>query len=184
MSFLLILDSGPLVLPFYAIKAPLYKVEEKQRWMAATPSFQCFTLVIVQLLSRVQLLATPWTAAHQTSLSTISWSLLKLMSIELGMPSSHLILCYLLLFLPSIFPSIRVFSTELACRITRPKCWSFSFSISPSNEHLGLISFWIDWFDLLAKGLSRVFSYIMICVSFWWTLVRTQHVSGLLRVYQ
>ena len=183
MSFLLILDSGPLVLSFYAVKAPLYKVEEKQRWMAATPSFQCFTLV-VQSLSRVQLLATPWTAPHQTSLSTISRSLLKLMSIELVMPSSHLILCYLLLFLCSIFPSIRVFSTELTCRITQPKCWSFSFSISPSNEHLGLISFWIDWFDLLAKGLSRVFSYIMICVSFWWTLVRTQHVSGLLRVYQ
>ena len=125
MSFLLILDSGPLVLSFYAVKAPLYKVEEKQRWMAATPSFQCFTLV-VQSLSRVQLLATPWTAPHQTSLSTISRSLLKLMSIELVMPSSHLILCYLLLFLCSIFPSIRVFSTELALHIRWQKYQSFS----------------------------------------------------------
>ena len=91
----------------------------------------------------------PWTAAHQTSLSiTNSWSLLKLMSIESVMPSNHLILCHPLLLLPSIFPSIRVFSNELALQIRWPKYWSFSFSISPSNENSRLISFRIDWFDL------------------------------------
>ena len=153
MSFLLILDSGPLVLSFYAVKAPLYKVEEKQRWMAATPSFQCFTLV-VQSLSRVQLLATPWTAPHQTSLSTISRSLLKLMSIELVMPSNHLLLCDPLLLLYLIFPSIRVFSNASALRIRWPKYWSFSFSISPSNEYSGLISFWDKAkISLFKKGL-------------------------------
>ena len=94
---------------------------------------------------------TPWTAAHQASLSfTISQSLLKLMSIESVMPSSHLILCHPLLLLPSIFPSIRVFPNESALRIRCPKYWSFSFSISPSNEYPGLISFQMDWFDLLA----------------------------------
>ena len=93
---------------------------------------------------------TPWTAAHQVSLSfIISWSLLKLMSIELVMPSNHLILCRPLLLEPSIFPSIRVFSSESAVWIRWPKCWSFSFSISPSNEYSGLISFRTDWFDLL-----------------------------------
>ena len=105
----------------------------------------------VQLLSRVRLFATPWTAAHQASLFiTNSWSLLKLMSIELVMPSNHLILCHPLLLLSSIFPSIRVFSSESIFCITWPKYWSFSFSISPSNEYSGLISFRIDWFDLLA----------------------------------
>ena len=94
---------------------------------------------------------TPWTAAFQAFLSiTISWSLLKLMSIVLVMPSNHLILCRPLLLLPSIFPSIRVFSNESALRITWPKCWSFNFSISPSDEYSGLTSFRIDWFDLLA----------------------------------
>ena len=94
---------------------------------------------------------TPWTAPCQDSLSfTISRSLLKLMSIESVMPSTHLVLCYPLLLLPSIFPSIRVFSNELALCITWPKCWSFSFRISPSNEYSGLISFRIDWLDLLA----------------------------------
>ena len=103
----------------------------------------------VQLLSHVQLFATPWTAAHQASLSiTNSWSLPKLMSIELVMPSNHL-LCRPLLILPSIFPSIRVFSNESAVHIRWPKYWSFSFSISPSNEYSGLISFKIDWLDLL-----------------------------------
>ena len=88
-----------------------------------------------------------------------SWSLLKLMSIESMMPSNHLILCHLLLLLPSIFPSIRVFSNESALRIRWPKYWSFSFSISPSNEYSGLISFKMDWLDFLqSKGLSRVFS--------------------------
>ena len=105
----------------------------------------------VQSLSWVRLFATPWTAACQASLSiTYSWSLLKLMSIELVMPSSHLILCRPLLLLPSIFPSIRVFSNESALHIMWPKYWSFSFSISPSNEHSGLISFRMDWLDLLA----------------------------------
>ena len=90
---------------------------------------------------------TPWTAAHQVSLSiTNSWSLLKLMSIELVMPSNHLILCHPLLLLPSIFSSIRVFSNKSVC-IKWPKYWSFSFSISPSNEHSRLISFRMDWFD-------------------------------------
>ena len=105
----------------------------------------------VQLLSHVRLFATPWTAAHQASLSMVnSQSLLKLMSIESVMPSNHLILCHPLLLLPSIFPNIRVFSNESALCIRWPKSWSFSFSISPSNEYSGLISFRIDWFDLLA----------------------------------
>ena len=97
------------------------------------------------------LFATMWTAAHQASCSiTDSWSLLKLMSIKSVMPSNHLILYCPLLLLPSIFPSIRVFSNESVLCIMLPKCWSFSFSISPSNEYSGLISFMIDWFDLLA----------------------------------
>ena len=104
----------------------------------------------VQSLSRVQLFATPWTAACQASLSiTKSRSLPRLMSIELVMPSNHLILCHLLL-LPLIFPSITVFSNESALRIRCPKYWSFSFNISPSNEYPGLIYFRIDWLDLLA----------------------------------
>ena len=111
----------------------------------------------VQSLIRVRLFATPWTAAHQAFLSiTNSQSLLKLMSIELVMPSNHLILCRLLLLLPSIFPSIRVFSNEPALRIRWPKYWSFSFNISPSNEHPGLISFRMDWLDILAiKGTLK-----------------------------
>ena len=106
---------------------------------------KCFS----QSLSCVWLFATPWTTAHQASLSiTNSWSLLILMSIESVMPSSHLILCNPLL-LPSIFPSIRVFSNESALCIRWPKYWSFSFNISPSNEHWGLISFRMDWLGLL-----------------------------------
>ena len=106
----------------------------------------------VQSLSRVQLFATPWIAAHQASLSiTNSQSSLKLMSIESVMPSSHLILCRPLLLLPPIRPSIRVFSNESALWIRWPKYWSFSFSISPSNEHPGLISFRMDWLDLLGS---------------------------------
>ena len=105
----------------------------------------------VQSLSRVPLFVTPWTAARQASLSiTNSQGLLKLMSIELMMPSNHLILCHPLFLLPSIFPSIRVFSDESVLRIRWPKYWRFSFSISPSNEYSGLISLKIDWFDLLA----------------------------------
>ena len=107
-------------------------------------------ILLVQLLSHVLLFATPWTAAFQASLSfTISQRLLKLMSMELTIPSKHLILCFPLLLLPSVFPSIRVFSSESALLIRRPKYWSFSFSISPSKEHSGLI-FRTDWFDLLA----------------------------------
>ena len=105
----------------------------------------------VQSLSRVQLFATPWTAVHQPSLSiTNSWSFLKLMSIESVMPSNHLILCHPLLLLPSIFPSVRVFSNESALRIRWPKFWSFSFNISPCNEYSGQISFRMDLLDLLA----------------------------------
>ena len=105
----------------------------------------------VQSLSRVRLFATPWIAAHQASLSiTNSQSLPKLMSIESVMPFSHLILCYPLLLLPSILPRIRVFSNESTLCIRWPKYWSFSFSISPSNEHPGLSSFRMDWLDLLA----------------------------------
>ena len=115
----------------------------------------------VQLLSRVLFFMTPWTAAHQASLPiTKPWSLLKLMSIESVMPSNHLILCRPLLLLPSIFPSIRVFSNESALHITWPKYWSFSFSICPFDEYSGLISFRIEWFDLLVvqrtlKSLSN-----------------------------
>ena len=105
----------------------------------------------VQTLSCVRLFATPWAAAHQSSLSiTNSWSSPKLMSIESVMPSNHLIFCYPLILLPSIFLSIRVFSNESALHIRWPKYWSFRFSISPLNECLELISFRIDWFELLA----------------------------------
>ena len=107
--------------------------------------------MLLLLLSRVQLFVTPWTAARQASLSiTNSWSLLKVMSIELVMPSSHLILCCPLLLLPPIPPSIRVFSNESALPIRGPEYWSFSFSISPSNEYSGLISFRMDCLDLPA----------------------------------
>ena len=117
----------------------------------------CFSSV--QSLSRVQLIATTWTVARQASLSiTNSQSLLKLMFIISVMPSNHLILCCPLLLLPSIFPSIRVFSNESVLRIRWSKYWSFGFRISPSNEYSGLISFKIDWISLLSKGLSRVFS--------------------------
>ena len=107
--------------------------------------------LVVQSLSRVSLFATPWTATCQSFLSfTITWSLLKLTPIESVMPSNHLILCGPLLLLPSIFSSIRVFSNESALCIRWPKDWSFGFSISPSNEYSGLISFSIGWLDLLA----------------------------------
>ena len=108
-------------------------------------------IVVVQSLGCVQLFMTLWTAALQASLSfTISQSLHKLMSIELMMPANHLILCCSLLLLPSIFPRIRVFPNQSTLHIRWPKYWSFSFSISPSNEYSGLVSFRIDWFDLLA----------------------------------
>ena len=119
-------------------------------WSIKIQPFE-FWFSLVQLLSCVQLFATPWTAARQASLSiTNSWSLLKLMSIELVMPSNHLILCHPLLLLPSIFPSIRVFSNESVHHIRCPEYPSFSFSISPSNEQSGLISYKMDWLDLLS----------------------------------
>ena len=110
-----------------------------------------YVISSVQSLSRVRLFVTPWIAAHQASLSiTISRSSLKLTSIESVMPSSHLILCHPLLLLPPIPPSIRVFSNESTLHTKWPKYWTFSFSISPSNEHPGLISFRMDWLDLVA----------------------------------
>ena len=113
--------------------------------------YLCDLFSSVHLLSRVSLFVTPWTAACQTSLFiTNSQSLPKLMSIELVMQFNHLILCHRFLLLPSMFPSIRVFSNESGLCIRWPKCWSFSFSISPSNEYSGLISFRMDWLDLLA----------------------------------
>ena len=120
-------------------------------------SLYSIVVVIVQLLSHVWLFTTPWTIAHQASLSfTIPQSLLKLMPIESVMPSNHLILCHPLLFLPSIFPSIRVFSSKLALHIRWWKYWSFSFSINPSNQYSGLTSFRTDWFDFLAvQGTLR-----------------------------
>ena len=130
--------------------------------------------MLSSVLSRVWLSATPWTAAPQASLSITNYrGPPKPMSIELVMPSNHLILCHPLLLLPSIFPSIRVFSNESALHIRWPKYWSFSFNISPSKEHPGLISFrmdwlkntqdwsplgWTGWISLQSKGLSRVFS--------------------------
>ena len=143
--------------------------------------------VVVQSLSHVWLFATPWTAACQASLTlTISWSLLKLMSIELVMPSNHLILYCSLLLLPSIFPRIRVFSNVLALRIRWPKNWSFSFSNSPSNEYSGFISFRVDWFDLLAvqgalknllqhhnlkSSIFQLSAFFMVQVSYTYTLL-------------
>ena len=122
----------------------------KDFWIK-TIRFSEIKISSVQSLSRVWLFVTPWTAVCQASLSIANCqSLLKLMSIESVMPSNHLILCWPLLLLPSIFPSIRVFSNESVLHIRWPNNWSFSFSISPSNEYSGLISFRIDWLDLLA----------------------------------
>ena len=118
-----------------------------KHWILSDRYFICSG----QSINHVRLFVTPWTTARQTSLSiTKSWSLLKPMSIELVIPSNHLILCHLLLLLPSIFPSIGVFSNESVLYIRWLKYWSFAFSISPSNEYSGLISFRIDWLDLLA----------------------------------
>ena len=131
--------------------------QNKMSELIKHPSVQ---LSSFQSLSRVRLFATPWITAHQASLSiTNSQSSLRFMSIESVMPSSHLTLCHPLLLLPPIPPSIRVFSNESTHHMRWPKYWSFSFSISPSNEHPGLISFRMDWLDLLAvHGLSTVFS--------------------------
>ena len=125
-------------------------------WMANKNRGRCSTPLVTQFrsvpsLSRIWFFATPWTAAHQASLSIASsCSLLKLMSFELVMPSNHLVLCHPLFLLPSIFPRIRVFSSNSVLRIRWPKYWSLSFSISPSNEYSRLISIRMDWLDLLA----------------------------------
>ena len=125
---------------------------------------------VVQPPSHVQLSEIPWTAAHQPSLSfTVSWSWLKVMSIESVIPSNHLILCCPLLHLLSIFPSIRIFSSELDLCIRWPKYWSFSFSTSPSNEYSGVISFRIDWFDLAVQGtLNSLLQYHSLKASILW----------------
>ena len=132
---------------FSALSVLLYLLPHA--WLM--PSESRIQFSSVHLLSHVRLFETPWTAAGQASLSiTNSRSLFKLMSIELVMPSNHLALCHSLLLLPSIFPSIKVFSNESVLRIRLPKYWSFSFIISPYNEYSGLISFRMDWLDLLA----------------------------------
>ena len=126
-------------------------------YICTQPYGKNYSLVFQSVTQEVSNSATPWTAAHEAFLSINPRSLLKLMSIESVIPSNHIILCCPLLFLPSIFPSIRVFSNESVLRIKWPKCWSFSFSISPSNEYLGLISFRIHWsISLLSKGLSSL----------------------------
>ena len=149
-------------------------------WLCQT--FEYVRFSSVRLLSHVWLFAIPWTAACQASLPiTNSWSLFKLMSIESVMPSNHLILSRPLLQLPSIFPSIRVFSSDSVLHIRWPKYWSFSFNISPSNEYSGLISFRIDWLDLLAvqgtlKSLLQHYSSkasILQCSAFF--MVRLSH---------
>ena len=143
-------------------------------------------IIVVQSLSHVWLSVIPWTAECQASLSlSISQSMIKLMSIELVMPSNHFILCHSLLLLPSIFPSIRVFYSESALHIRRPKHWSFSFNISPSNEYSGLISFRIDWLDLLAvqetlKSLLQHYSSkasIVWCSAFFTVLLSHPYVT-------
>ena len=147
--------SGPLSCPS-PVPLLIFWYTDLISIVSSLKPFSVFSLSLnsfssVQSLIRVRLFATPWTPAHQASLSIInSQSLLILMSIELVMPSNHLILCCTLLLLPSIFPIIGVFSNESVLHIRWPKYWSFSFSISPSNEYPALISFRMDWFDLLA----------------------------------
>ena len=133
----------------------IYKIKPKQLRNWQPVQFSC------SLVSD-SLQLTPWIAAHQASLSTNSRSSLRFTSIDSVMPSSQLILCCILLLLSSIFPSIRIFSNESVLPIMWPKYWSFSFSISPSNEYSGLISFRFDWISLQSKGLSRVFSNITV----------------------
>ena len=134
-----------VVVPFYIFTSERWEFQVLHN----LSKIWCHHSFVVQPLSRVLLFVTPWTAACQASPSfTISHSLLKLMSIMLMMPSNHLIFCHSLLLLPSIFPSVKVFSNELALHIGWPKYWNFS--ISPSNEYSGLISLRIDWFDFLA----------------------------------
>ena len=141
----------------FIVKAAYPKLRVKVDLATRAPTQKFSQSSSVQSLSCVWLFATAWTAARQASLSiTNSQSLLKLMSIELVMPSNHLILCHPLLFIPSIFPSIRVLSKESVLHIRGPNYWSFSFSISPSNEYSGMISFRMDWLDLLAvQGILK-----------------------------
>ena len=143
--------------------------------------------VVAQSLNHFWLFVTPWITACQDSLPfTISWSLLKFISIESLMPSSHLSLCHPLLLLPSIFPSLKVFSNELALHIRWPKFWSFSFSISPSNEYSRLFSFRIDWFDLLAvqETLKSLLQHHSSKASIFWHsaffMVQLSHTTWLL----
>ena len=142
-------------------------------WLVTHVHVSAHIFSSVQLLSRVQLFSTPWTAARQASLSTTnSRRLLKLVSIESGMPSNHLFLCRLLLVLPLVFPSIRVSSIESVLRIRQPKYWSFSFSICPCIEYSGLISFRMDWLDLFAvQGtLERLLQHHSSKASILWHL--------------
>ena len=142
---------GDLSDPGIELRSPTLQADALPSEPPAKPPLELYQFSLVQSLSCVWLFATPWTAACQASLSiTNSQSLPKVMSIELVMPSNHLILCHPLLLLPSIFPSISVFSNESALGVKWPKYWSFSFNFSPSNEHPGLISFRIYWLDLLA----------------------------------
>ena len=141
----------------HELKADVKQQNGSKLRKESVKAIQCHSVYLtsmqssIQLLGHVQLFATSWTTAHQAFLSiTNSWSPPKPMSIELVMPSNHLILCHPLLLLPSIFPSIRVFSNESSLHIRWPKYLSFSFNISPSNEHPRLISFRMDWLDLLA----------------------------------
>ena len=144
------MTSGCILIDMKIIKQYIFEWKEHLRAFVV--------VVVVQSLSRVHLFVMPWTAARQVPLSfTVSQGLLRFISIESVMPSNHLILCCPLLLLPSIFPSTGFFSNESALCIKWPKYWSFSFSISPSNEHLGLISFKIEWFDLFAvQGTLRI----------------------------
>ena len=138
-------------------------VTASRKWKVLLLGREAITNPVVQLLSHVWLFATPWSKACQASLSiTNSRSLLKLMSIESVMPSNYLILCHPLLLPPSIFPSIRVFSNESILCIWWPNYWSSSFSISPSNEYSGLISFRIDWFSLLAVQGTHLFHLFVV----------------------
>ena len=153
------------------IKSDAIQNECVKKQLNPNKIFSLVTVVVFQSLSHVQLSVTPWIAACQTLLSfTISWSFLKLMSIESVMPSNHLILCHPLLLLPSIFPSIRVFSDERALHITWPKYWNFSFSVSSSSEYSGYISFRMDCFDLLAvQGTLRsLFQHHSLKASSFW----------------
>ena len=168
---------------FHAFTPPAkYWMQHKHEWEVANEKGHCDNqFSSVQSLSCFRFFVTSWTAACQASLSiSNSQSLLKLISIESMMPSNHLILCFPLLLLPSTFPCLRVFSSELAAHIRWLKYWSFSFSISASSENSGLISFRIDWFDLLAvQGTVRILKYysskasVLLCSAFF--MVQLSH---------